>query len=111
MNKFRYTRTYTFEGPTGTRKRYFFNLVERFGEAASFSLNDKGNNDVIEVSLTTDGDTEVTTFLYYGKEYTLRSDRFIAKGYPITINGRLEKKDDCLKDAHLHTSSNSEEIE
>lgn len=109
MNKFYHTRTYTFDVPSGHRKHYFFNLVERFGEAASFRLNDKNNHDVISATIEIDGDTETATFLYMGHEYSLRADRFIPKGYPMTLNGRLEKKDDRLKDAHLQTLRNREE--
>ncbi len=111
MNKFCYTLSYTFQNPSGRRKHYFFNLVERFGEVASFKLTDKGNYDVIPASIETDGDTETATFLYMGKEFSLRADRFIPKGYNLTLNGRLEKKDDLLKDAHLHSIRNRDEIE
>ncbi len=111
MNKFYYSRTYTFEAPKGNRKNYFFNLTERYGQVAAFKLNDKGNDDVISATIETDGDTETATFIYMGHEYSLRANRFIPKGYPMTINGRLEKKDDRLKDAHLHTANNRQEIE
>lgn len=111
MNKFYYSRTYTFDAPKGQRKHYFFNLVERFGECASFKLTDKDNNDVIPATLKMDGGTETATFLYRGYGYSLCADRFIPKGYPLNIDGRLEKKDDKLKDAHLHTSQNRSEIE
>lgn len=111
MNKFYYSRTYTFEAPKGRRKHYFFNLVDRFGECASFKLTDKDNNDVIPATIKMDGDTETATFLYRGYEYSLRADRFIPKGYPLNIDGRLEKKDDMHKDIHLHTANNSAEFE
>lgn len=111
MNKFYYSRTYTFEASRGARKHYFFNLVERFGAGASFRLNDKDNTDVIPATIKMDGDTETVTFLYRGYEYSLRADRYNPKGYPLNIEGRLEKKDDMLKDAHLLTSCNRSEIE
>ncbi|MDE6795362.1 MAG: hypothetical protein K2J63_08695 [Muribaculaceae bacterium] len=111
MNKFYYSRTYTFEAPKGQRRHYFFNLVERFGEVASFRRTDKDNNDVIPATIEIDGDTETVTFLYYGHQYSLRADHFQLKGYPFNLDGRLEKKDDRLKDAHLHTESNAVEFE
>lgn len=109
--KFLYSRTYTFESPTGKRKHWFFNLVERFGEGASFRLTDSDNDDVIPTTIEMDGEVETVIFLYYGKEYTLSADRYQPKGYQKTIDGRLEKKDDVLTDAHLHTADNREEIE
>lgn len=113
--KFQYTRTYTFDldgkdGGAG-RKHFFFNLVERFGEAMHFRLNAKENNDEIPAVVVMDGDVETATFLYYGREYSLRADRHIPKGYAMTIDGRLEKKDDELRDAHMHTMDNREELE
>lgn len=111
MNKFYYSRTYTFEAAKGVRMHYFFNLMERFGAAASFQLNYKDNNDVIPATLGIDGDTETATFLYLGHEYSLRADRYISKGYPLNAEGLLDKKDDKLKDAHLHTANNATEIE
>ncbi|MDE7414492.1 MAG: hypothetical protein K2N05_12005 [Muribaculaceae bacterium] len=110
MNKFYYSRTYIFEAPKGRRKYYFFNLVERFGECASFRLNHKDNEDVIPAIVKMDGETETTTFFYRGFEYSLRADRFISKGYRLNVEGRMEEKDDRLKDAHLHTSHNRDEI-
>lgn len=111
MNKFYYSRTYTFDAPKGARKHYFFNMVERFGEVASFRLTDKDCDAVAQATIVADGDAETVTFLYRGYEFTLRADRFIPKGYPVNIDGRLEKKDDKLKDIHLHTSHNRSEIE
>lgn len=92
MNKFYYSRTYTFEAPKGRRKHYFFNLVERFGQGAPSRLNDKDNTDVIPATIEMDGDTETATFLYRGYEYSLSADRFIPKGYPTNIEGQPEKK-------------------
>ena len=110
MNKFYYSRSYIFEAPRGRRKHYFFHLVERFGEGASFRLNDKDNSDVIPATIVPDGDTETATFLYRGHEYSLRADRYHSKGYPLNIAGMLDKKDDKLKDAHLHTANNAGEF-
>ena len=111
MNKFYYSRTYIFEVAKGERKYYFFNLIDRFGEVASFKRIDKENNDVVPATIKMDGDTESVIFLYRGYEYSLRADRYIPKDYPSDIGGRLEKKDDMLKDAHLHTASNATEFE
>ena len=111
MNKFYYSRTYTFEAAKGERKYYFFNLIDRFGEVASFKRIDKENNDVVPATIKIDGERETVTFLYRGYEYSLRADRYIPKNYPSDIDGRLEKKDDMLKDAHLHTASNATEFE
>ena len=85
--------------------------MDRFGEVASFKRIDKGNNDVVPATIKIDGDTETATFLYRGYEYSLRADRYILKDYPSDIDGRHEKKDDMLKDAHLHTASNATEFE
>lgn len=109
--KFKYSRTYPFETAEGHRRHYFFNLVERFGEAASFRLNQKDNTDTIDATIVMDGDVETARFLYYGHEYSLRADRSQPKGYPLSIDGRLEKKEDILRDAHLHTIDNRPEIE
>ena len=111
MKRFEYSKTYEFEADSGPRKHYFFNLEERYGEAASFRPVEKGNNDVIETTIDMDGEVETATLLYYGREYTLRADCFHSKGYPMTVDGRLARKDDLLKDAHLHTSCNRAEIE
>ena len=111
MNKFYYTRTYTFEVQQEYPKHIFFNLMDRFGEVASFKRIDKENNDVVPATIKMDGDTESVIFLYRGYEYSLRADRYIPKDYPSDIGGRLEKKDDMLKDAHLHTASNATEFE
>ena len=111
MNKFYYTRTYTFEVQQENPKHYFFNLMDRFGEVASFKRIDKENNDIVPATIKMDGDTESVIFLYRGYEYSLRADRYIPKDYPSDIDGRLEKKDDMLKDAHLHTASNATEFE
>ena len=85
--------------------------MDRFGEVASFKRIDKENNDVVPATIKMDGDTESVIFLYRGYEYSLRADRYIPKDYPSDIDGRLEKKDDILKDAHLHTASNATEFE
>ena len=111
MNKFYYTRTYTFKVQQEYPKHYFFNLMDRFGEVASFKRIDKENNDIVPATIKMDGDTESVIFLYRGYEYSLRADRYIPKDYPSDIGGRLEKKDDMLKDAHLHTASNATEFE
>ncbi len=111
MNKFCYTRTYTFDAPGGGRNHYFFELVNRYGTVASFKLRDKDNDLTVSVPIEVTGYTENVTFLYMGQKCTLSADSFIPKGYPISINGRLEKDDDRLKDAHLHTANNREEIE
>ena len=109
MNRFYYSRTYTFDAPQG--QHYFFNLVERCGDRVSFRLRDKDNNDVISATIKIDGDTETAAFRYRGNEFTLRADRYMPKGYSITGEGRIEKADDKLRDAHLHTSHNRGEIE
>ena len=51
MNKFYYTRTYTFEVQQERPKHYFFNLMDRFGEVASFKRIDKKNNDVVPATI------------------------------------------------------------
>lgn len=111
MNKFYYSRTYTFETPKGHRKHYFFNLVDRHGSKATFRLNDKDNTETVETIILTGNDTENAAFTFGGIEFSLRADRFIPKGYPMTPEGRIEKEDDKLKDAHLHTFGNRSEID
>lgn len=111
MNKFYFSRTYTFEVPKVSRKHYFFNLVERFGGVASFCRNDKDETTTAAAEIVMDGDTETAKLLYRGYEYELRADRYIAKGYRLTPEGRMEKDDDRLRDAHLHTADNRSEIE
>lgn len=112
--KFQYTRTYTFDtdGNGGACLRhFFFNVKERFGEVVSFTRTDKDDSDGISAPIIMDGDVETVTFLYYGHEYSLRADRYIPKGYAASIDGRLEKKDNDLRDAHMHTMDNREEVE
>lgn len=70
---------------------FFSNLVQRFGECASFKLTDKDNSDVIPATLEMNGEAETATFLYRGYEYSLRAVRFIPKAYSLNIDGRLEK--------------------
>ena len=111
MNKFYYTRTYTFKVQQEHPKHYFFNLMDSFGEVASFKRIDKENNDVVPATIKMDDGTETATFLYRGYEYSLRADRYIPKDYTSDIDGQLEKKDDMLKDAHLHTAGNATEFE
>ena len=55
MNKFYYTRTYTFEVQQEYPKHIFFNLMDRFGEVASFKRIDKENNDVVPATIKMDG--------------------------------------------------------
>lgn len=108
---FYYSRTYVFQAPIGHRKHYFFNLVERHGNEVSFRLNDKGDEDVISSAIAMDGDVETASFVYKGIVFELGADNFISKGYSITSEGQMQKKEDRLKDAHLHTIYNREEIE
>lgn len=110
-NRFLYSRTYAFESQAGKRRHWSFNLVERFGEGASFRLTDKDNDDVIPTAIEMDGEVETVRFLYYGREYLLRADRYQPKDYPQTIDGHLAMKDDAMADAHLHTADNREETE
>lgn len=111
MNKFYYSRTYEFTLPNGSRKHYFFILVERNGANARFQLIDKDNIETVESDIVLDGEVETTTFPFHGTEISLRVDRFHHKGYRITPEGRIEKEEDKLRDAHLHTSHNRREVE
>lgn len=111
MNKFHYSRTYTFNAPKGQRKYYSFNLVERHGSKVTFRLNDKENTETVEATIVTDNNTETVTFTFGGREFSLRADQFIPKGYRMTPQGRIEEENDKLKDAHLHTDYNRDEIE
>lgn len=103
MEKFRYTRSYTFQDTKGRRKYYFFNLTERNDNQAVFHLRDKGNTDVINGKIILDGDTETVKFTYKDKEFLLSADRYIPKGYLMTPAGRKEKEEDKLRDAHSAT--------
>lgn len=67
MNKFHYSRTYTFDAPKGWRKHYFFNLAERHGFNAKFRLNDKDNTDTIDGDIVRDGETDHFTLLSNGE--------------------------------------------
>lgn len=109
--KFQYSRIYTFETCSGNPYCRSFSLVERFGEAASFRMLGNRREDNISTPLEMEGDVETAAFLYFGREYSLRADRYQSKEYPMTIGGRLEKKDDTLKDLHLHTIYNRDEVE
>lgn len=111
MNKFYYSRTYAFDTPSQARKHYFFNLVERHGSKAMFRLNDKDNIETVETDMVIDGDTETAAFSFHGMKISLRADRYTPKGYPSTTAGRIEKVEDRLRDAHLHTFCNRNDIE
>ncbi|MDE6368706.1 MAG: hypothetical protein K2K94_05660, partial [Muribaculaceae bacterium] len=102
---------YTFDAPKGRRKHYFFNMVERCGAKVRFRLNDKDGAETEEVGIILDGDTESASFTLRDIEISLRADRYIPKGYPVKAEGRIEKTEDQLRDAHLHTSHNRGEIE
>ena len=108
---FCYSLTYEFQAPAGHRKHYFFNLVERHGNEISFRLNDKGNEDVMSSTIAMDGGVETASFMYKGIEFNLRADKFHGKGYPVSAEGQKQKKEDRLKDTHLHTINNRGEIE
>lgn len=110
MNRFYYSRTYRTEDPEGQRKHCYFNLVERVGESAAFRRSDRDEEVTAAGKIIMDGDTETVTLLYGGYEYSLRADRYIPKDYQQNIDGRLGEKEDKLKDAHLHTSGNRDEI-
>lgn len=117
MTKFLFTRAYTFEAEKGARKHYFFELVNRYGEAMSVRLRDKDNADVIDLTIEMDGDVGTATFLYYGKEYNLRADRFIPKGFkaPRLPEPELklwaETREDVLKDAYIYNCDHRAELE
>lgn len=111
MNKFYYSRTYTFEAPKGHRKHYSFNLVERYSSTATFRLTDKDNTETVEAPIVTDSDAETVVFTFRGIEFSLRADRFIPKGYSMSPEDQIAKEDDKLKDAYLHTIYNRDEIE
>lgn len=110
ISKFIYSRCYIFESGTSRHKRYLFTLVERFGEVAAFRMSADDTLSEIPAPVDVVDGVETASFLYFGKEYFLRADRFIPKSYAPTLNGRLERNDDRLKDAHLHTIYNREEI-
>ena len=115
MNKFYYSRTYVFDSPAGGRKHYFFNLVERHADTASFRLRDKDNTDTVSAKINTDYTTEEGTesvsFEYKGIKFELSGDKHIPKGYPMAEDGHAQKREDYLKDAHIHTSWNAFDCE
>lgn len=109
--EFQYSRSYEFLCATGRRHHYFFNLVDHCGGQASFKLIDKGNDDAISGPIEMDGDIETANLLYDDKEFTLRADRWHPKGYSMTPEGHAAKKEDFLKDVHMHTCHNRHELE
>lgn len=111
MNKFYYSRTYTFDAPQEPRKHYSFNLVERLGEKIKFKLVDEDNAATVESDISLDGDTETATFSLHDTEISLRADRCIPKAYPGNADGETEEADDKLRDAYIHTLRNRSEIE
>lgn len=110
MNKFYFSRTYTFEAPEGRRKHYFFNLVDRTNDEATIRLRDKNNTDEIVAPITNYDITERVAFEYKGMKFQLAADRYIPKGYDLTDAGRSEKHEDMLKDYYLHTIYNASDF-
>lgn len=109
MNQFYFSRTYTFKSATGKRKRYFFNLIDSTSNEVTFCV--KGNTDTVSAKIVKDNDTDTATFLYKDCKCTLRADEYIPKRYPVLLKGMLERKEDWMRDAHMHTSYNRSEIE
>ena len=115
MERFIFTRSYTVLLPKalpkmGRRRRFFFHLLERSGNKASFCIRTKGNEDVIPAIIKREGDKEIAAISYQGVDFILTADEYISKGYPFTEEGMRERMDDHLKDGYLHTIYNREEI-
>ncbi len=96
MDRFHYSRTYTFDTTEGSRKHYFFNFVERCGTQIKFKLVDEDDTATVESDITLDGDTETTKFSFHDTEMSLRADRYIPKAYPGNAEGETEEADDKL---------------
>ncbi|MDE6335539.1 MAG: hypothetical protein K2L34_03110 [Muribaculaceae bacterium] len=111
MNRFHYSRTYTFDTPEGSHKHYFFNLVDRCDTEIKFELVDEDNTATVESDINLDGDTETTKFSFHDTEISLRADRYIPKAYPDNAEGETEEAEDKMQDAHIHTLRNRSEIE
>ncbi len=105
MNKFYHSLTYRFLAQKGRRKHYFFDLVDRTSDPAIFQLWDKGNKYPIEAQITVDNSsdtpTEIAQFTHKGIDITLRADICMGKGYPISEEGKAEKRRDQQLDADL----------
>ncbi len=109
MNKFYHTLTYRFQAQKGRRKHYFFNLVDRTSEPATFQLFEKGKKYLIQAQITIDNSsdtpTETAKFTYNGVDIILRADVCMGKGYPISEEGQAEKCRDQQLDADLGLTS------
>lgn len=105
MNKFYHSLTYRFLAQKGRRKHYFFNLVDRSSDQATFHLRDKVNQELIKAQITIDNSSdtpiEIAQFTYNGIDIILRSDFCMPKGYPISEEGQAEKRRDQQLDADL----------
>ncbi len=109
MNKFYYSLNYRFKAQKGRRKHYFFELVDRTSDQATFQLRDKGNNDIIKAQIVVDNSadtpTETANFTYNDIEFQLRADVCAVKGYPITEAGQAEKMRDRQLDEAMGLTS------
>ncbi len=114
MNRFYHSLTYRFLAEKGGRKHYFFDLVDRTWGEATFRLRDKDCKFPVTAQIIVDNSSDVPTetakFTYKGVDFELRADFFIGKGYNMTPADRRKKQEDKLKDLHLHTSLNADEI-
>ena len=111
MKRFYYSRSYTCLATSGRRRRFFFTLLYRSGDKVGFLINDKGNDDPIHAVLSREGDTEISKFKYMDRDFCLRADDYISKGYPFSEEGMEEREEDKLRDAYIGTMRNREELE
>ncbi len=105
MNKFYHSLTYRFQAQKGRRKHYFFNLVDRTTDPATFQVFEKGEKYLLQAKITIDNSsdipTEIAKFTYNGVDITLRADVCMGKGYAISEEGQAEKRRDQQLDADL----------
>lgn len=109
MDKFYFSRTYEFQSPQNN-ENLLFNLKDRRSDSVTLSPLGNSTVDSLTVPVTQDMDTEIAKFLYHGIPVTLRADVFHSKGYMLTAQGMKEKKMDLVRDIHMTTSHNREDI-
>lgn len=110
MDRFYFSRTYEFQAPQGSEQFLLFNLKDRRSDSVTFSPLDNPKVDSLTVPVELDGNTEIAKFLYHGIPVTLRADDFHSKGYMMTAQGIREKKMDRVRDIHMNTSRNRDDI-
>ncbi len=105
--RFYYSRSYYYSEPTGRRKQFRFNLVERGEDTAEFRLITDEGTQTYPARIERSVNKEVAWVNYFGRQIFLRADNYYPK-YLSEDPREMEK--DHVKDAYLHTIHNREEI-